>query len=58
MGWMLAHGGRITGDEITLITVLVIPLVIVIMQAFRKASRAAGAWTSSQDDNERIRVRR
>lgn len=43
MGWMLAHGGRITGDELALITVLVLPLLFLITLVLQRASRGTHA---------------
>jgi hypothetical protein len=39
MGWVLAHGGRITGDEMALISALVVPLLFVIALVLRPALR-------------------
>ena len=50
MGWILAHGGRITWDEMALIAALVVPLFLLIVPVLQRALRGSGARGSSQGE--------
>ena len=50
MGWVLAHGGRITGHEIALITTLVLPLLFVIALVLKPALRGTNALRSPRGE--------
>lgn len=50
MGWVLAHGGRITGDEIALIAVLILPLLFVIALVLKPALRGTHPRRSSRSE--------
>jgi hypothetical protein len=47
MAWLLAHGGRITGDELALIGALVVPLLVVIALVLERAFRGGHARQSA-----------
>jgi hypothetical protein len=50
MGWVLAHGGRITGDEMALIAGLVLPLLFVIALVLKPALRGTNAQQSARSE--------